>query len=240
MQLTKRLQAIADRVPKDSRVVDVGTDHGYIPIYLMRQGLCKKCIASDINQGPLDSAKKHSLRYQVNGLDLRKGSGLQTITKEDKIEIIIIAGMGGTLVIDILKKDIEIVKGAKKLILQPQTNVPEVRKFLHSINFKIIEETFLEEEGKYYTVISAVHGQEVYDKETDYTYGAFLLKHPNPTFEGWMLRKEAVFAKIKEQLAFADETQRAVREAALNVEYTDYKEAVACIQCNTLSNSSTN
>ncbi len=233
MQLTKRLQAIADRVPKDTCVVDVGTDHGYIPIYLTRHGLCKKCIASDINQGPLDSAKKHSLKYQMNDLDLRKGSGLQTVSPKDAVEVIIIAGMGGTLVIDILKKDCEIVKGAKKLILQPQTNVMDVRKFLHEINFKISEETFLEEDGKYYTIISAEPGEESYPYVWQYVYGDYLLRHPNNTFSAWMTQKAQIFDKIKKQLESADENQRQVRVRQLDEEYAQYKEAMQCLlQCN--------
>lgn len=230
MQLTARLYEIAKRVPKDTIVVDVGTDHGYIPIYLSLNNLCKKCIASDVNQGPLDSAKRHSDKYNIHTLELRKGSGLQTIKAEDAVEVVIIAGMGGLLIIDILRNDLDIVKGVKKLILQPQTNVPEVRRFLHTIGYRIEEEVFLTEEGKYYTIICAVHGEEKYLTDCEYEYGKYLLEHTTDLFKGWMNRKENVFEKIYTQIQLADATTQEVRKAALDEEYKIYQEALACMK----------
>ncbi|MGL5677452.1 MAG: class I SAM-dependent methyltransferase, partial [Cellulosilyticaceae bacterium] len=98
MQLTKRLYEIVSLVPKGSTMVDVGTDHGYIPIYLTRNAICEKCIASDVNKGPLESAKRHMDQNGLQNIDLRLGSGLSTVDPEEGVEVAIIAGMGGLLI----------------------------------------------------------------------------------------------------------------------------------------------
>ena len=144
MQLSKRLGAIANLVPNNMRIADIGTDHGYIPIYLRLQNQVSYCIASDINKGPLESAKRNMAKYQVTGIETRQGGGLSTLCKEDQIDVVIIAGMGGYLIHDILENDLELVKGMKKIILQPQNNLTEIRKYIHEIGFKIEQETFLE------------------------------------------------------------------------------------------------
>ncbi|MEG0318798.1 MAG: class I SAM-dependent methyltransferase [Niameybacter sp.] len=162
MQLSKRLGAIASLVPEGAKLVDVGTDHGYIPIYLTKNHKASYCIASDINKGPLESAKRNRDKYQLSGIELRQGSGLQTIKLEDRMDTVVIAGMGGYLVHDILELDLVLVKTMRTLILQPQNNIPEIRRYVHSIGFKIAREVFLEEEGKYYTIIVAVPGVESY------------------------------------------------------------------------------
>lgn len=232
MQLTKRLFEIAELVPADTTVVDVGTDHGYIPIYLTIYGKCKQCIASDINQGPLESAKRHMLKHGIHNLELRKGSGLSTVKVDEGIDVAIIAGMGGLLIIDILKNDLDVVKGLKKLILQPQSNLPEVRKFVHEVGFKIEEEKFLMDEGKYYTILSLVPGLEKYKEAYEYEYGKYLLNHPNAIYRQWLEHKKNVFDKIKHSLKDADEETRLQRETLLAKEIALYEEAMACIQLN--------
>ena len=230
MQLTKRLLEIASLVPNDARVVDVGTDHGYIPIYLTTNKLCKSCIASDINAGPLESAKRHMDKHGITQVELRQGSGLSTITTADQLDVAIVAGMGGMLIIDILRNDLTIVKGLKQLILQPQSNIPEVRKFIHEIGFAIKAESFLQDEGKYYTILVAVPGVKHYQHAYEYAYGKYLLAHPNATYRKWLAHKGEVFQKIRTSLSEADEVTRQAREISLQSERALYEEAMACIQ----------
>ncbi|MGL4362895.1 MAG: tRNA (adenine(22)-N(1))-methyltransferase [Cellulosilyticaceae bacterium] len=230
MQLSKRLNAIASFVPPYTRVVDVGTDHGYIPIYLTMNNLCTYCIASDINKGPLESAKRHMLQQGINTIDLRQGSGLSTVSEEDALEACIIAGMGGLLINNILENDLNVVKGLKRLILQPQNNIPDVRRFLHMNNFKIIKEKFLKDDGKYYTILCAEKGQEKYEKEYEYKYGKYLLENTTPEYIEWLQYKENVFKKIEEQLKHADLETIEKRKKMLEEDYNQYKEALKCIQ----------
>lgn len=230
MQLSKRLQTIADLVPEGMRVADIGTDHGYIPIHLIQNDKATYCIASDINKGPLESAKRNMAKYNISHIETRQGSGLQTIRKEDNLDVIIIAGMGGYLIHDILENDLEIVKGMKKIILQPQNNIPELRKYLHQIGFKIEQEVFLEEDGKYYTIIVAILGQEKYKKEYEYVYGKYLLEHMTPTYKEWLIYKGEGYKKIIDKLKGSNTEQIKERIAELEREYALYREAITCIQ----------
>ncbi|MGL4736894.1 MAG: tRNA (adenine(22)-N(1))-methyltransferase [Cellulosilyticaceae bacterium] len=230
MQLSNRLFHMARLVQKGERVVDVGTDHGFIPIYLRTEGICDYCIAGDINKGPLDNARKHMVQYNIQGVDLRLGGGLSQVTVADQINTIIIGGMGGPLIIDILRNDKAIVKGATRLILQPQNHVGDVRRYLHTIGFKILEESFIVDDGKYYTILHAVPGHEAYQEDYEYEYGKLNLLSPNETFREWMVHKEKVFGEILEKLEAVDTEQTRERKESLKAEYEVFKEAKACIQ----------
>lgn len=230
MQLSNRLFHMAKLVERGERVVDVGTDHGFIPVYLATHQICSFCIASDINKGPLENAKKHIAKYSAKGVDLRLGGGLSQVTAEDQINTIIIGGMGGPLIIDILRNDEAIVKGATRLILQPQNHVGDVRRYIHTIGFKIKEESFIKDDGKYYTIIHAVPGTEAYEKEYEYIYGKKLLQCPNEMLREWMDYKKTVFDKILEKLVDTETEQTRERKESLEQEYLVYKEALKCIQ----------
>lgn len=230
MQLSKRLQTIADLVPGGSSVADIGTDHGYIPIHLILTGQATYCIASDINKGPLETAKRNMAKYKISHIETRQGSGLQTIRKEDGLDVVIIAGMGGYLIHDILEKDLELVKGMKKIILQPQNNIPELRRYLHQIGFKIEQEVFLEEDGKYYTIIVAIPGIEKYEKEYEYVYGKYLLEHITPLHKEWLIYKGEGYKNLIDKLEGSDSEQIKERIAELKKEYALYREAIKCIQ----------
>ncbi|MHC1746969.1 MAG: tRNA (adenine(22)-N(1))-methyltransferase TrmK [Cellulosilyticaceae bacterium] len=228
MELSTRLSTIAQFVPKGSTVVDVGTDHGYIPIYLRKNNYCDFCIASDINKGPLDKANTHIAKYCATNIDVRQASGLCGV-KPGEVDTIIIAGMGGCLIIDILRNSPEVVKGARTLILQPQTEVDNVRKSIHAMGFKIDEEAFIEEDGKYYTIIVCSVGCETYANEYEYKYGKYLIDHKPQLFVEWMQRKQQTFDKIYAQLATVAGAHIEARKKELDDEYALYKEVVKCL-----------
>ena len=128
MELSKRLNLIANYIDKCDTLVDVGTDHGYIPIYSVLKDICKKSIATDINKDPLDKAKLNSIFEGVDeSVEVRLGGGLEPITKGEA-QGLVIAGMGGNLIRDILEADKEKAKGFDFIILQPAQN-PEVLNF---------------------------------------------------------------------------------------------------------------
>lgn len=229
IQLSKRLQAIASYVPKGSKIADIGTDHGYLPIYLRLNDIATTCIACDINKGPLENALKHIRKYNVLGITLRQGNGLEPIHLADQVEVISIAGMGGYLIKDILENNLQVVKAAKRLILQPQNNLTEIRELLHRLGFCIEAESFVEEEGKYYNILSAVHGNESYSKPYEYVYGLSNLKNPSELFKQWMKIKEKNFVEILEHLKTVDTKQAQIRKKEVEQEYTLHKEAMACI-----------
>lgn len=152
MELSKRLVWIINNIDKADVVMDVGTDHGYIPIYLVKNNIAQKVIASDINKEPLKKAKINaSLEGVLDKIDLRLGGGLHPL-KENEAEVVLIAGMGGNLIRDILEKDLNKVKKLKYLVLQPAQNPEILREYLYENNYEIIDEDICLDEKKYYEI----------------------------------------------------------------------------------------
>lgn len=152
MELSKRLNLIIEKLDKVEVIMDVGTDHGYIPIYLIKNDIAKKVIASDINKEPLKKAKINaSFDGVLDKIDLRLGGGLSPL-KNKEAEAVIIAGMGGNLIRDILENDLKKVKNLDYLILQPAQNPEVLRSYLYNSNYEILDEDICLEESKYYEV----------------------------------------------------------------------------------------
>ena len=130
MQLSLRLSAIAEMVTEGNRLVDVGCDHGYLPVYLILEKKIPRAIAADVGKGPLSRAREHIHQYGLdNYIETRLSDGLKEIGKEEG-DTLVIAGMGGPLMEKILTEGEETRKGFRELILQPQSDIPHVRKFL--------------------------------------------------------------------------------------------------------------
>lgn len=158
--LDKRLKSAADFVRKGTMAVDVGTDHGYLPVYLIEEGIAKSCIACDINEKPLSAAaatvRKHGLEDKIQTV---LSDGLSDIEK-DKAEDIVICGMGGELISKIML-DCPYTKSKDlHFVLQPMTNIPFLRESLYENGFFIEKEDVLNENGHDYAVLSVYYGGE--------------------------------------------------------------------------------
>lgn len=154
-RLGKRLAKIASLVPDCSCVADIGTDHAYIPVFLVKNGVAKTAIASDIRKGPLERAQKTvSSNCCESSISARLGAGLETVS-ESEADVIIISGMGGILISEILKAGEKAARGASLLILQPMTATTELRLFLIKNGYSIKSESLVFEEGKLYNIITA-------------------------------------------------------------------------------------
>ena len=148
LKLTDRLLKIASLVDKDKKIADIGTDHGYIPVYLLNKNIINYAILGDINKGPLENAKKEVVRNNLlDKVDLRLGSGIEVL-KPNEVDQIIIAGMGGVLINDILKANEPVAHSAEKLILQPMQSPEELRRFLYQNGYEIIDEYLVREEHR--------------------------------------------------------------------------------------------
>lgn len=185
MNLSVRMSEIVKYVPKGSKVIDVGTDHAYVPIYLRKNKIAASVLATDVNKGPLEKAAKNIAKYKVDNIALKHTSGLEGINYYVP-DVVMISGMGGFLVIDIIKTSLELVNKVSRLILQPQHDIDEVRKYIHSIGFKIIDESMVYDAGKYYVVIVCEHGIESYENEYEYTYGKKLIENRQDIFKEWI------------------------------------------------------
>ncbi len=164
LKLNPRLAKIAELLPTCQSLADIGTDHAYIPIYALQKGKAKTAIASDINRGPVERARANARFYGLEEqISLRLGAGLETV-KPDEAETIVIAGMGGILIADILENSPEVTHSAKTLILQPMTAVPELRQYLCANSFVIEKEVLAAEEDKIYNILCVKIGGK-----TEYT-----------------------------------------------------------------------
>ncbi len=194
--LSERLKVVADCVLKCDTMADIGTDHAYIPIYLVKNNIVKKAIAADISEG---SCKKARLNVNSNHLyekvDVRCGNGLEVIEKNEVIDCIVIAGMGGLMAINVLESNTYAVSKAKRLILQPQKDIGKVREYIDSIGFKIIDEKMLKENGKYYNVIVAEKGKESYSK-IEFLFGKRLIEEKSPILKEYILFEQNKLVKI--------------------------------------------
>jgi len=155
--LDSRLLKIAGLVPVGSRVADIGTDHALLPIYLIESKIATKVIASDIRRGPLSVARKN-IKKSASGenIDLRFSDGLDEIGCEE-VDTVIVAGMGGELIADIINRAKWLRNSKYKLLLQPMSSAMELRKFLSKNNFEIIEELAVLSVGRIYSIIEAVY-----------------------------------------------------------------------------------
>lgn len=153
MNISIRLKTIASLIDKCNKISDIGTDHGYLPIYLIKNGICEEAIASDINRGPIEKAlcniKKEGLEEKIQ---CRLGSGLKTI-KPYEVDCAIIAGMGGNLIRDILEESKDVFKSMKYVVLQPVQNPDILRRYIYESGYDILDEELCFDEGKYYEIM---------------------------------------------------------------------------------------
>ncbi|HHU69691.1 MAG TPA: SAM-dependent methyltransferase [Thermoanaerobacterales bacterium] len=180
MNLTSRLKTIYEKVPTGSSPVDVGTDHCYIPIALFKNRKCSKVIATELNMNAyrkaIETVKKEEL---LDVIDIRLGDGLKVI-KPGEIDIVIIAGMGGTKIINILKSSPEVLKHTNLLILQPMTAQARLRHYLLNSGYKIIDEDLAKEQNRIYEIITVVRGKGFVEDELYYEIGYNLIKEKHP------------------------------------------------------------
>lgn len=172
--LKPRLRAVADMVRNGSILADIGTDHAYLPAFLLSEGVIPHALVADVNKGPLDNAQATVSHYGLSDkTELFLSDGLKSVPVE-RADDIVIAGMGGILISGILDACPQIKDPSKKLILQPQSHSEDLRKWLFSNGFEITEEKACFEDGKVYICMSAVFtGKAVCKAEADLIFGPF-------------------------------------------------------------------
>lgn len=189
MELSKRLQAVANLVGNVSTLADVGTDHGYIPIHMIQKGKCTSAIAMDVNQGPLQRAKNH---IEEQGLSLavkaRLSDGVKNLS-EGEVECVVIAGMGGALTVKILEQGENVFRSLKEFILQPQSEIWKVREYLCINGYSIVDEDMVLEDGKFYPMMRVISGQAPAYNKIELKYGKILLQKKHPVLREFLNRE---------------------------------------------------
>ncbi len=187
IKLSKRMQTVAGMVEGDA-VADIGCDHAFVSIYLVQAGLAKKVIAMDVKNGPVDIAKNNIATYgMTDKIEVRLSNGFQKL-HVGEADCAVIAGMGGLLMIDILEKGHKHLEHGINLVLQPQSDIPLVRKYLLDNGYAIEDEEMLIEDGKYYTAIKAKHLliSELAYNDVELWYGRKLLEKKDVTLKQYL------------------------------------------------------
>ena len=226
MELSRRLQAIADEVSKGSAIADIGTDHGYVPIYLYKKNQITKGIAMDIGKGPIERAQNNIKAYgAADVIETRQSDGVSKL-KMGEVDTLIIAGMGGLLICKILERRPDILLTIDRLILQPQRDEEILRHFLHASGFRIIKEQILKEEGHFYVIITAIPGKEQYKHKMEYLFGKLLIDEKNPILKEYISYKLEEYDKILHNLSNQKTPRAEERKIEVQQERGMYKEAL--------------
>lgn len=186
VNLSNRLQVVANYVEKGARLADIGSDHAYLPCYLVQNKRIDFAIAGEVVDGPYLNAVREVKRLNLNeSIDVRLADGLRVVNEEDAISTITIAGMGGPLIRRILEDGKKFNKrsGNETLILQPNVNEQTVRQYLMNESYEIVAETIIEENDKIYEIIKAVPSSTMKKySEKDLMFGPFLRKEKSAVF----------------------------------------------------------
>ncbi len=230
MKLSERLMTIISLIPQNSIVADIGTDHGYIPAYLIENKISKKVIGTDISKGSLEKIIEYvrGLGYEEK-IDSRLGDGLEVV-KPYEIDTVIIAGMGGLLIRDILEKDKDVRESIVNFILQPMVAAKELREYLIENNFEIIREELAKEGNKYYEIIYAKQGKTFIEKEIYYEISPLLIREKHPLLKEFVQYKLRGAEKIIKEIENIDTDKTKERYLQLLDEINDYKEVLKEIE----------
>ncbi|MFU2206580.1 tRNA (adenine(22)-N(1))-methyltransferase [Streptococcus pluranimalium] len=222
-QLSKRLSEVAKFVPKNAVLLDVGSDHAYLPIALLEQGHIERAIAGEVVEGPYQSAIKNVQSSHLSDkIEVRLANGLAAFEASDQVSAITICGMGGRLISEILDAGKEKLASVERLILQPNNREDDLRRWLEKNDFRIVSETMMTENNKYYEIIVAEHGQMTLSND-DFRFGPYLLKDKSAVFKAKWQRE---WDKLAFALSSVPEEKLSEREV-LMTKMTKIKEVIS-------------
>ena len=225
MELSSRLKIIASFVSEGMCVADIGTDHGYIPIYLTSEGMTDKAYAMDVNRGPLERASENIRKEGLNGkIRCILSDGMEKLPMD--ADSAVIAGMGGDLMEQILMRGEDRLFRLSELVLSPQSHGEKVRRFLHSHGFAIEKEALIKEDGKYYIVIKAVRGRQSYGESWQYSYGTHLTGLKDPLMKEYLTKELNDKQKILDSFEGKDSEHLRRRAGELSCILREIKEAL--------------
>ncbi len=248
IKLSRRLQTLADWVPDQFKIADIGSDHALLPCLLVQSGKVPYAIAGEINEGPFSSAQRQVRQAQLeNRISVRKGDGLEVLAAGE-VDAVIIAGMGGGTIADILESGRSKLTAVKRLILQPNVGGELVRKWLINNDWLLLDEQMIEEEGKIYEVIIAEsaldaekHNNRLLEAAEAYAgialsrglmlaMGPHLLQKPDRWFfQKWQAELDKR-NKILRQMGRSNAEQTELRRKELTENIEEIKEVLQCLQ----------
>lgn len=246
MELSDRLEALIGAVEPTEAAADIGTDHGFLPIELIRRGICQKMIACDVRSGPLERAKAHVKEAHLEEkIETRLADGLKGL-RPGEVKGVVIAGMGGALMASILEKaDPEVIEGLDQMILQPQSEFDKVRVQADRMGFAPVKEQMLIDRGKYYWLMvmkkKELHSFEgnAGDACTEYpgdclwefpwqkTYGTILPKSQDPILLQYIHRQMDLLEGLYKELETMPSEASGRRRSEIQEELADLRAVIA-------------
>lgn len=202
LKIDKRLKTVADNVSFCKSAADIGTDHAYIPIHLILNGICAEVIASDIKKGPLEAARRNIEKFGLGQfITTRLGNGLSVLAEEE-VETVIIAGMGGVLITNILENDRRKSKAIKNYVLQPNYAAEYLRKWLYNNGFEIYDEDLAKEGRKFYNILRVrPNGEPIQKTDIEYLVGEKLIAKKHELFSDYIEYLIKIYTKIENGLS---------------------------------------
>ncbi|HFU4202510.1 TPA: tRNA (adenine(22)-N(1))-methyltransferase TrmK [Streptococcus suis] len=207
-KLSQRLETVASFVPQGARLVDVGSDHAYLPLFLVEKDWINFAIAGEVVQGPYQSALQNVAQAgQTDKISVRLANGLAAVDLSDQVTAVTIAGMGGRLIAEILEAGKDKLQTVERLILQPNNREDDVRRWLVAHDFQLVAEKILEENDKIYEILVAEKGKA--DLTADQLrFGPYLLKEQSATFQKKWLRELDKLTYALEQVPLERQADR--------------------------------
>ena len=229
IKLSQRLQAIADFVPQGARVADVGTDHGFLPCYLAQNHQAAKVYACDINAQPLALAQKNVADYKVEDIvSTRLGNGLAVI-EPGEVDVVTIAGMGGSLMIEILDAAPLVVDKLNRIILQPNVGAEAVRIWAEKNRWHIVAEQLVRENDRFSVIIAMEPGRSLNSKTpVELFLGPELLKQQHPLLGLYISEEYDKAQMVLAQLAKSDSEESRHKEQMLKRKWEDVNGVIKC------------
>ncbi|HSI67977.1 MAG TPA: tRNA (adenine(22)-N(1))-methyltransferase TrmK [Planococcus sp. (in: firmicutes)] len=206
-QLSERLTRVASHVPEGSVLADIGSDHAYLPCFLVLKGVAHKAIAGEVVQGPYDSARNQVIQENlVDRIQVRLASGMDAVNESDGVTAVTIAGMGGPLIRTILEQGNERLSGVKRLILQPNIHAKSIREWAQRNNWEIIEEEILKENNKTYEILVLEPSRIVQQlSEAELLLGPKLIKEQSPIFKEKWEREKDQWNRIVQSIGMSEQ-----------------------------------
>lgn len=211
-KLSKRLETVASFVPTGAIVADIGSDHAYLPCYLVHQNIVNKAVAGEVVKGPYESALR---QVKLEGLEdkviVRLADGLQAIEDNDQVDTITIAGMGGPLIVSILEKNPEALTSVTRLILQPNIHAKVIREWALRNEWAILDEVILEEDEKIYEVLVLQRGKMKLNEE-QIILGPHLVAQKSNAFMKKWTREIDNWKRVLQSIEQAEQTPEIVQK----------------------------
>ncbi|ATW28901.1 hypothetical protein DCMF_25475 [Candidatus Formimonas warabiya] len=226
--MSQRLAAVAARVPEGTVVADIGTDHGYLPAYLVMNGISPGAIAADAAEQPLAAAAQLIDLLGIHRkVDTRLGDGLQVLAPGEA-ETVCMAGMGSTTMINILEQAPHVLTQVRRLILQPMQGIPRMRIWLAKHGWRIIDEELVFEENTFYEIIAAEPGIMALSAE-EAEVGPVLLLRSHPLLKRYLGEKITALEKIDASLCKSKSEETASKKREIGEKINMLKRVMECL-----------